>query len=135
MASATTKKKIIESAKFKTMHEISLVRNIFRTLENEFSEDELGKIKTINVKAGVLSNIEPILMQSALEAVTATDSPQYKHVKLAIETIPIKIVCESCHGTSGVQNYHFICGHCGKPTNNIVEGLELLIRDVEFEEI
>ena len=57
------------------MHEISLVRNIFSTLENEFSEDELRKIKTINVKTGVLSNIEPILMQSTFEAVTATDSP------------------------------------------------------------
>lgn len=133
MASATVKEKIIESAKFKTMHEISLVRNIFRTLENEFSEDELKKIKTINVKAGVLSNIEPILMQSAFEAVTATDSPQYKAVKLVIETLPIEIFCEDCQQKSSVQNYRFVCSHCDKPNNNIVQGLELLISGVEFE--
>lgn len=133
MASATTKEKIIETAKFKTMHEISLIRNIFRTLENEFSEDELGKIKTINVKAGVLSNIEPILMQSAFEAVTATDSPQYQNVKLAIETLPIEIFCEDCQLKSSVQKYRFVCSHCDKPNNNIVQGLELLISGVEFD--
>ena len=112
------------------MHEISLVRNIFRTLENEFSEDELGKIKTINLKAGALSNIEPILMQSAFEAVTATDSPQYRDIKLAIETLPIEIFCDECQQKSSVQNYRFVCSHCDKPNNNIVQGLELFHRSL-----
>ena len=115
------------------MHEVSLVRNIFRTLENEFSEDELGKIKTVNLKVGVLSNIEPILMQNAFEAVTATDSPQYRDIKLAIETLPIEIFCEDCDKKSGIENYKFVCSHCGKPNNNIVQGMELLISNVEFE--
>ncbi len=115
------------------MHEISLVRNIFRTLESEFSEEELSKIKTVNLKVGVLSNIEPILMQNAFEAVTATDSPQYQAVKLVIETVPIEIFCEDCQTKSGIENYRFICSQCSKPSNNIVQGMELLIRDVEFE--
>jgi hydrogenase nickel incorporation protein HypA/HybF len=120
-------------SQFLKMHEISLVRNIFRTLESEFSTEEVEKIKTVNLKVGVLSNIEPVLMQSAFEAVTATDSPQYRHVKLAIETVQIQILCESCNEKSSVQNYRFVCSHCDKPTNNIIAGMELLIRDVEFE--
>jgi hydrogenase nickel incorporation protein HypA/HybF len=115
------------------MHEISLVRNIFRTLESEFSTEELAKIKTVNLKVGVLSNIEPILMQNAFEAVTSTDSPQYRDIKLAIETVPIEIFCEGCNEKSSIQNYRFVCSHCGKPNNNIVQGMELLIRNVEFE--
>jgi hydrogenase nickel incorporation protein HypA/HybF len=115
------------------MHEISLVRNIFRTLENEFSEEELSKIKAVNLKVGVLSNIEPILMQNAFEAVTATDSPQFRAVKLDIETLPIEIFCEDCQEKSSIENYRFACSHCGKPNNNIVQGMELLISGVVFE--
>jgi hydrogenase nickel incorporation protein HypA/HybF len=128
---------IITFGKFKQlkvnkMHEISLVRNIFRTLEGEFSEGELSRIKTINLRVGKLSNVEPILMQNAFEAVTATDSPQFKAVKLNIETVPIKIYCADCDTESEIENYRFRCKICDKPNNNVVQGTELLISGVEF---
>jgi hydrogenase nickel incorporation protein HypA/HybF len=114
------------------MHEISLVRNIFRTLEQEFSEAERAEITAIHLRVGVLSNVEPLLMQNAFEAVTATDAPHFSAVRLEIETVPIEIYCESCAQSSGVENYRFVCAHCGLPNNNIVKGTELLISRVEF---
>ncbi len=114
------------------MHEISLVRNIFRTLENEFSEAEIEQIKTIKLKVGTLSNIEPTLMQNAFEAVTATDFPQYRRAVLAIETVPIEIFCNSCQVHSHIEHYRFVCAQCGQPNNNITKGMELLISGVEF---
>jgi hydrogenase nickel incorporation protein HypA/HybF len=116
------------------MHEISLVRNIFRTLENEFSEAELHRLKAINLTVGKLSNVEPVLMQNAFDAVTATDTPQFKAVKLNIETVPIKIYCADCGAESEVENYRFRCKICEKPNNNVVQGTELLISGVEFNE-
>ena len=114
------------------MHEISLVRNIFRTIENEFSAEELKRLSAINLKVGMLSNVEPILMKNALDAVTATDSPQYKDIKLNIETVPIMIECEKCGAHSTVEQYRFICKNCQNPTNNVIKGMELLISGVEF---
>jgi hydrogenase nickel incorporation protein HypA/HybF len=115
------------------MHEISLIRNIFKTLEDEFP----GKIETvrgIHVTVGILSNVQPILMQSAFEAVQQ-DEPRYNKASLQIIVLPILVHCVDCGKDSEVQQYKFTCSCCGKPSKNIVQGEELLISKVEFEEV
>lgn len=114
------------------MHEISLVRNIFRTLEEQFSAEELSRLASIRLRVGLLSNVEPVLMQNALDAVTATEQPAHRHVKLDIETVPVRIYCEDCQCETQIENYRFRCGRCERPNNNVVSGTELLISGVEF---
>lgn len=113
------------------MHEISLVRNIFKTLEEEF-RGEINKVRGIHLTVGVLSNVQPILMQNAFEAVLE-DEPRYNKTSLKVEVLPVLIYCDECDSTTEVQNYKFACS-CGKPSKNIVQGEELLISKVEFAE-
>ena len=113
------------------MHEISLVRNIFRTLEEEFPND-IPRIRAINLTVGILSNVQPILMQNAFQAVLE-DEPRYQKSSLNVTVLPILIHCDTCNTTSEVTQYRFICP-CGKPSRNVVQGEELLISSVEFEE-
>ena len=113
------------------MHEISLVRNVFNTLEAEFSKEELKELTAIHLKIGALSNVEPILMQNAFNAVTTAEE-KFQQVQLHIQTIPIKIYCHHCKVHSLIQNYKFACASCGSPNNNVVEGTELLIHQVQF---
>lgn len=113
------------------MHEISLVRNIFNTLEAEFSSEELQEMTAIDMKVGLLSNVEPVLMQNAFEAVTTAEE-KYQSVKLNIELIPIEIHCIDCDLNSTIEQYKFACASCGKPNNNVVKGTELLIHQVHF---
>lgn len=115
------------------MHEISLVRSIFNTLESEFSQTELNQLTAIDLKVGLLSNVEPVLMQNALNAVTTAEE-KYQDVKLNIEVIPIEIECQACGGRSIIKQYKFVCAHCGQPSNNVVKGTELLIHRVHFAE-
>lgn len=116
------------------MHEISLVRNIFRTLEAQLPPEELVQVQKIKLRVGLLANVEPILMQNAFEAVTATEQPNFKSAILEIELVPIRIFCPSCGQESGVENYRFRCGFCDTPSNEIVSGTELLISGVELRE-
>ena len=113
------------------MHEISLVRNVFKTLEAEFP-DKIGAIKCIYLTVGVLSNIQPLLMQSAFDAVLL-DEPKYKNASLQVNVLPIKIYCDDCKIDSEVTNYTFICLQCSKPSKNVIQGEEMLITKVEFE--
>jgi hydrogenase nickel incorporation protein HypA/HybF len=113
------------------MHEISLVRNIFRTLEDEFKE-EVNKIRVIHLTVGVLSNVQPILMESAFQAVLA-DEPVYNKISLVVEQLPVLIKCEVCNAVTEVRDYRFVCS-CGRPGRNIIQGEELLISKVEFAE-
>lgn len=115
------------------MHEVSLVRNVFKTLVDEFSEEEINRIEIIRMKIGELSNVEPILMQNAFEAVKM-DQPQYQNITLEIDLIPVTVSCHICNAKTRVQGYKFICGNCGAPTNDIITGNELLIHQVSFQE-
>ena len=114
------------------MHEISLVRSIFNTLEEAFSKAELDALIAIHLKVGLLSNVEPQLMQNAFEAVTTAEE-KYLNVDLHVEIIPIEVYCEDCNTHSLIQHYKFACTSCGKPNNNVVKGTELLIHQVEFD--
>ncbi|MEA5257973.1 hydrogenase maturation nickel metallochaperone HypA [Arcicella aquatica] len=114
------------------MHEISLVRNIFRTLEEEFPKD-IPRIRTINLTVGLLSNVQPILMQNAFKVVIE-DEPQYNQMCLNVIVLPILIHCDDCGKTSEVEKYRFVCP-CGKPSRNVIQGEELLISSVEFDDV
>ena len=113
------------------MHEISLVRNIFKTLEDEFP-GRVDKVRDIHLTVGVLSNVQPILMQNAFEAVLL-DEPLYNKTKLHVNMLPVLIHCDVCNKEVEVHNYKFVCT-CGKPSRNIIQGEELVISKVEFEE-
>lgn len=112
------------------MHEVSLVRNIFRTIEEQFPATPPEKVKRIFLRAGELANVQPLLMHSAFDAVQQ-DDPRYKSATLEVEVTPILIQCEICNGITEVKQYKFIC-ECGRPTKNIIQGEELLITKVEF---
>lgn len=113
------------------MHEISLVKNIFGSLDSVYPEQERKQIKKIYMKVGLLSNVEPILMQNAFEAVVATERKEYADCELQIEVLPILVYCDACEKESEVVNYRFVCS-CNRPTNKIIQGNELMISGVDI---
>ena len=115
------------------MHEISLVRTIFRTLEDNFSPAELGKVVAIELKIGPLANVEPVFLQNAFDAVVQEDEPRFKEVILRLNMVPILIQCPDCSQITEVHQYRFVCA-CGKPCSNVVQGNELLIERVEMRD-
>jgi hydrogenase nickel incorporation protein HypA/HybF len=62
------------------MHETSIVNSIIRTLEQEFEAEKLNKMKSIHLKVGILSNIEPRLLYNAYDA-SHMMNPKYQNVK------------------------------------------------------
>jgi len=115
------------------MHETSIVNSIMKTLEMEFEQEKLNKMKSIHLKVGILSNIEPRLLHNAYSAYHMMH-PQYGGVQLNIESTALKIQCEVCNHITSIQKYRFICENCGRPSKNIIQGEELLIHKVEFED-
>jgi hydrogenase nickel incorporation protein HypA/HybF len=100
-------------------------------LEAEFPE-RFASIQTIYLTVGELSNVQPILMQNAFNAVLE-DEPRYRNKHLEVQVLPIKIFCGDCNLETIVKQYKFICSKCGKASKNIIQGDELLISKVEFE--
>ncbi len=104
-----------------------------RTLEREFGGEDIERIVQIDLEVGVFSNVEPILLQNAFEAVKTTTG-KMQHVRLHIDVKPIKVYCPDCQRESLIEDYKFVCHSCQKPCTNIVQGTELLIKRVHFED-
>ncbi|MDX2134358.1 MAG: hydrogenase maturation nickel metallochaperone HypA [Saprospiraceae bacterium] len=114
------------------MHEISLVRTIFRTLEEQFPPEELGRITAVLLKIGPLANVEPVLLHNAFDAVVQEEETRFSGASLRIRLLPVLVQCDACGAVTEVLNYRFVCADCGKPSGNVVQGNELMIEGVEL---
>ncbi|MEM6263346.1 MAG: hydrogenase maturation nickel metallochaperone HypA [Bacteroidota bacterium] len=114
------------------MHEISLTRTIIRSVQQELSPDELDRLRGIRLKVGVLSGVEPVLLENAFEVVT--ENSPFKGVSLEIESVPVEVECHLCGTHFQVQKQKFICPNCHNPTNNIKQGDELTIHQVMLDD-
>ncbi len=115
------------------MHETSIVNSIIKTLEMEFEEEKLDKMSAIYLKVGKLSNIEPRLLHNAYMAKYPCGT-KFHSIKLHIESTEIQIQCEVCNHITNVINYRFLCEKCDRPSKNLIQGEEMLIHKVEFED-
>ena len=88
------------------MHEIYLVRNILKTLEDEFP-GEIEKVRGIHLTAGLLSNVQPIQMQNAFDAVLE-DEPRYNKTTLHVK-YAVLIHWDECDKTTEVKYCKFVC--------------------------
>jgi hydrogenase expression/synthesis hypA len=112
------------------MHEIYLVKNIFDRIQEEFPE-KYEDVSSVHLKVGLLSNVQPILIQNAYKAYVM-ECPEFYHTELVVDVLPVLIKCEECGEVTEVKQNKFVCGNCGYPTRNIVQGEELYINEINF---
>jgi hydrogenase nickel incorporation protein HypA/HybF len=112
------------------MHEVSVVRNIFKTLEETYPERYHAIVK-VKIEAGLLSNIQPILIQNAFEAL-CVEEPELKKVEVEVNLLPIIAYCHNCQKDFEVKYHRFVCT-CGTPSQDILQGDELQISKIDFE--
>ena len=75
------------------MHEIYLVKNIFDRIQEEFPE-KYEDVSSVHLKVGLLSNVQPILIQNAYKAYVM-ECPEFYHTELVVDVLPVLIKCES----------------------------------------
>ena len=114
------------------MHEVSICQGIVETLKEELPEDQYKNIREVHLKVGVLSCVEPRILEHVFQYIVE-DTPFQKSV-LHTELVPIESECGYCKRTFRVENYRFVCPICEKPSAKIVEGNELTIYKIISEE-
>lgn len=111
------------------MHEISIVRTIVSTLKEKY-EGDFEKITKVEIEAGLLSNIQPVLIQNAFEALRL-ELPELMELELEVKVLSIIARCSKCNENFEVKYHRFICP-CGEPSKEIIQGDELQISKVEL---
>lgn len=111
------------------MHELSIVKDVFDTLEEHYPSN-LENIEKIQITAGLLSNVQPVLIQNAFDAFIA-ENKIYNHMELEVIVKDIIAHCTKCNQDFSVHYHRFVCP-CGEPSSTIVQGNELYISKVIF---
>lgn len=112
------------------MHEVSIVRDIIQNLEAHY-KDRFSEISTVKIEAGLLCNVQPILIQNAFEALRIED-PKLDNIDLQVVLLPIIAHCKNCDEDFEVKLHKFVCPKCDTPSRDIVQGEELRISSVAF---
>ena len=113
------------------MHEVSICQNIINSIENEFP-GKMGNVRKVHLKVGLLSCVEPEFLKKVYEFMTA--DTELKGSLLEFERTEIIAECENCYEKFKVEDHVFICPQCGEGSSNIVQGNELLVSKIIFEE-
>jgi len=113
------------------MHEMSIAQSILKIVLTEAQRNGATKVKTVRIRAGELRGIVQDQLGFFFEFITKDTIAE--GAVLEVEQVPIKAKCKSCEHVFMVQNYEFLCAECASKDVDVLEGLELAVKEIEVE--
>lgn len=115
------------------MHELSIARNIIKTVSEELSKVDGRRIVKVNLVAGQMRAIIPESLQFCFEF-ARKESAVCRDAELVLTEIPVKVRCNDCHTERELDEPMFICEHCQSTNLEVLNGDELYIDSIEYDE-
>jgi len=111
------------------MHELGVVIQVVKTVEEFALEKGITKIDTVVLQIGELSSMVPRFVENCYPA--AIDGRKlFKNSKLEIERLPVNSLCRSCEEVSYQTRSPERCPSCGGRELEILSGREFLIKEI-----
>jgi hydrogenase nickel incorporation protein HypA/HybF len=111
------------------MHELAIALAVIEQIEQRANDGLEGEIQSVHLRVGALTGVAPDALSFAWEV--ARGGTCVANAALAIERIPLRIVCERC-GPRTVEGPPLpVCPDCGVPSRTILSGREFEL--VAFE--
>ncbi len=113
------------------MHELAICQSLISQVEDIAREHQAKKVLSILVQIGPLSGAEAPLIKSAYPIAAAGTVAE--QAILEIETMPIRVHCNSCHEETIATTNRLICGKCGDFHTKLISGDEMLLASLELD--
>ncbi len=114
------------------MHEMSLAQNILDIVLKTAAANDVKKVIRITIRAGQLRGIVPEQLKFCFGFV-AKDSIA-EDSDLVVNSLPIKGKCKACGNPFFVKEYRFVCPECESEEVEVLQGMELLVENIEVGE-
>lgn len=112
------------------MHEMGIAQQLINIAMTSLPADLAGvKVEVLNLKVGKLTAVVPESLRFCFD-IASQDTP-LAGAKLAIEEVPIEVVCQDCGAQTLIETAHFVCGQCQGGQLEIVAGRELIVSSLE----
>ena len=110
------------------MHEMGVVIEIVKTVENFSMKNELTKIDTLVLQIGELSSMIPRYIEACYPA--AVDGTLLQDTKLQIEILPGNAICKKCNKVFNLIGNNNRCPKCEGKDWEILCGKEFMIKEI-----
>lgn len=110
------------------MHELGVVLEVIKTVENFAKQNELTEIDTIVLQIGELSSMIPKYVEACYPA--AIDGTMMEETKLEIEILPGNALCKECNKTFNLIKNNGECPNCSNKNFDLLSGKEFMIKEI-----
>ena len=121
--------KIIPSMEDQIMHELSILIEVVRIVEELAEKQGLNKVETIVLQVGELSSVVPQFMVEYFSNVV-DGKPVFEGTKLEIETLPSTAKCLDCQTVFRVIKTEGYCPKCRSFSKELLSGQEFFIKEI-----
>lgn len=113
------------------MHELGVVFQVIRTVEDVARENDLTKIGSVTLEVGEVSGVVEAYLQSCWNWAMKKQGELLCDAGLIVETVPAVTYCEDCKKTYGTVEHGKICPYCGGGHTWLAQGNEFNIKEIE----
>lgn len=110
------------------MHELGVVIEVVKNVENFAKKNELTKINALVLQIGELSSMIPRYIESCYPA--AVDGTILQDTKLEIEILPGNAICKNCNKVFNIIENKGICPNCESKDLQVLCGKEFMIKEI-----
>ena len=113
------------------MHEYSIVQALLDQCEAHARANDAERVTRIEVKIGVLSGVEPHLLEMAFN--TFKEKTICERADFIIQIQPVVIHCSECEETFTLGEHDYACPKCRGYLVKILDGEDMLLMRLEME--
>lgn len=110
------------------MHELGIVYEVIKIVDNFVKEEKLTKVEKIVLEVGQLSQAIPRFLHECFPA--AVFETSYEDTILEIQTKEAIGVCQVCDEEYQVVTYRKVCPKCGHQDFQLISGQEFNIKEI-----
>lgn len=113
------------------MHEYSIVQSLVESCEEHATLNSASKVTKVVVKIGVMSGVEPHLLEEAFELFkegTICDGCEF-----VMNIQRVKIECQSCQKVSELEKNEYHCPECKSIDIKVIDGEDMFLMSLELE--
>jgi hydrogenase nickel incorporation protein HypA/HybF len=110
------------------LHELGVIIEVVKTVEDIAIKNHLTKIDTIVLQIGELSSMIPKYIEECYPA--AVDGTIMESTKLKIEILPANVLCKKCNKVYNVMTNKEGCPYCKSREGDLLCGKEFLIKEI-----
>jgi len=114
------------------MHELGIVFNITKQIDEIAKENKVNKVISLTVEVGEVSTVVPEYFKDCFE--WAKKKTEYlKDCKLNLVVLSALSYCEDCKQTYNTVQFGKTCPHCKSEHTYLVTGNEVKMKQIEVE--